>query len=51
MIGNSNEEDNFITFHKLFLTNTQVLRLRKAFVNGWSANIRLSKTELSKMIQ
>ena len=34
MIGNTNGEANFITSHKLFLTNTQVLRLRKAFANG-----------------
>ena len=36
--------NNFL--HKLFLTNTQVLRLRKAFANGFSANIKLSKIQL-----
>ena len=30
--------------HKLLLTNTQVLRLRKAFAINSSANIKLSKT-------
>ena len=37
--------------HKLLLTNRQVSNLRKAFSNRLSANIKLSKTQLSKMIQ
>ena len=37
--------------HKLLLTNRQVLKLRKAFANHSSADIKLSKTQLSKMIQ
>ena len=37
--------------HKLLLTNRQVLNLRKAFANHLSADIKLSKTQLSKMIQ
>ena len=49
MIGNSNDETNFS--HKLLLTNTQVATLRKAFANHTSTNIKLSKTQLSKMIQ
>ena len=49
MIGNSNEEANFQ--HKLLLTNTQVLRLHKAFANNSSANIKLSKTQLHKIRQ
>ena len=40
----SNDENNFP--HKLILTNTQVSKLCKAFVNGSSANIKLSKTQL-----
>ena len=32
--------------HKLLLTNTQVSKLRKAFANNSSANIKLSKNEL-----
>ena len=47
MIGDN--EANFP--HQLLLTNTQVLNLRKAFANNSSANIKLSKTQLSKMIQ
>ena len=43
-IDNSNYETNFL--HKLLLTNTQFLRLCKAFVNGSSANIKLP--QLSK---
>ena len=49
MIGNSDDETNFP--HKLFLTNTQVANLRKACAKNTSTNIKLSKTQLSKMIQ
>ena len=49
LIGNSDNKINFP--HELFITNTQVANLRKAFVNNSSADIKLSKTELSKMIQ
>ena len=37
--------------HKLSLTNSQVSNLRKAFANNLSTDIKLSKTQLSKMIQ
>ena len=47
MIGDN--ETNFS--HKLLLTNRQVSNLRKAFANHLSADIKLSKTKLSKMIQ
>ena len=47
MIGDN--ESNFP--HKLLLTNRQVANLRKAFANHSSADIKLSKTQLSKMIQ
>ena len=47
MIGDN--EANFP--HKLLLTNRQVANLRKAFANYLSADIKLSKTQLSKMIQ
>ena len=44
--------DNETNFpHKLLLTNRQVSNLRKAFANYSSADIKLSKTQLSKMIQ
>ena len=46
-IGNSYDETNFL--HKLYLTNIQVSRLRKAFPNNSSANIKLSKTKLNKI--
>ena len=49
VVGDSNDENNFP--HKLLLTNTQVLRLRKAFANNTSANIKLSKTLLHKIGQ
>ena len=41
-VGDSSDENNFS--HKLLLTNTQVSRLRKAFANKFSTNIKLSKT-------
>ena len=37
--------------HKLLLTNKQVTNLRKAFANKSSTDIKLSKTQLSKMVQ
>ena len=46
-IGNSYDGTNFL--HKLYLTNIQVSRLRKAFPNNSSANIKLSKTKLNKI--
>ena len=49
LIGNSNDETNIP--HKLFLTNTQASKTRKAFESGSSANTKFSKTYLSKMIQ
>ena len=49
VVGDSNDENNFL--HKLLLTNTQVSRLWKAFANGSSANIKLSKTKLHKIGQ
>ena len=49
MIGNSDDETNFP--HKILLTNRQVASLRKAFANYLSTDIKLSKTQLSNMIQ
>ena len=46
---NSDNETNFP--HKLLLTNRQVTNLRKAFANYLSTDIKLSKAQLSKMIQ
>ena len=44
--------DNDVDFpHQLLLTDRKVSNLRKAFANNSSANIMLSKTQLSKMIQ
>ena len=45
-----NSNDETIYPHKLLLTETQVPRLREAFANDLSANIKFSKTDLSKMI-
>ena len=49
LMGNSNDETDFP--HKLLITDTHVSKIRKAFANGSSANIKFSKTQLSKMIQ
>ena len=49
MIGNSDDETNFP--QTLLLTNRQVANLRKAFANYTSTDVKLSKTQLSKMIQ
>ena len=49
MVGNSNDDTNFP--HELLLTNRQVANIRKAFANHSSTDIKLSKTQLSKMIQ
>ena len=45
----SDDETNFS--HSLLLNNRQVSNLRKAFANHSSADIKLLKTPLSKMIQ
>ena len=47
MIGD--DETNFP--HKLLLTKRQVASIRKAFANKSSTDIKLSKTQISKMIQ
>ena len=49
MVGNSNDNTNFP--HELLLTNRQVENIRKAFANHLSTDIKLPKTQLSKMIQ
>ena len=49
VVGNSNNNTNFP--HELLLTNMQVANIRKAFANHSSTDIKLSKTQLSKMRQ
>ena len=49
MIGDSNDKANFL--HESLLTGRQVSSIRKAFANNSSANVKFSKTQLSKMIQ
>ena len=49
MIGSSNDESNFP--QKLLLTNTQVSKICKNFANDSSVNMKVSKTQLSKMMQ
>ena len=48
VLADSNENN---ILHKLLSTNTQVSRFRKAFENGASANIKLSKIQLHKIRQ
>ena len=45
IVGGYNDEN------KLLLTNTQVLKLPKAFSNNFSATIKLSKPQLHKIGQ
>ena len=47
IIGNN--ENNFPP--RLLLTDRQVLNICKSFANNSSANMKLSQTQLSKMIQ
>ena len=49
MIGNSNDKTNFP--HELLLTKKQVANLRKAFSCNSPTDIKLSKTQLSKIMQ
>ena len=49
MTGDSNDETNFPV--KLMLTDRQVSNIRKDFADHSSIDIKLSKTQLSKMIQ
>ena len=47
VVGDSNDENKFP--HKLFLANTQVSKLRKAFTNNSPPNVKLLKTQLHKI--
>ena len=49
MIGNPENKTNFP--RKFLVTNRQVANFRKAFGNKSSSGIKLSKTQLSKLIQ
>ena len=49
MIGDSN--DKAIFPHGLLLTDRQISSIHKAFSNNSSANIKFSKTQLSKIIK
>ena len=48
-IGDFDDESNFTL--KLLWTNRQVANLHRSFSNHLSTDIKLSKTQLSKMIQ
>ena len=49
LIGNSNDEITFL--HKLLLTDPHISKIRTAFANISSANIKFSKIPLSKIVQ
>ena len=49
MVSNSNDNTNFP--HELLLTNRRVANICKAFANHSSIDNKLSKSQLSKMIQ
>ena len=46
MVGDSDDKTNFP--HELLVTDRQVSSIRKAFSNNPSADIKFSKTQLSK---
>ena len=48
IIGNSDDKTNFS--HELLLTNKEVANLYKSFANNSSTDIKLSKTQLPKMV-
>ena len=47
MIGNSHDETNFT--HHLLLTKRQVANICKEIANHTSTDVKLSKTQLTKM--
>ena len=49
VIGDSSEENNFL--HDLSLTDRKVPHFRKTFAKNSSANIKLSKCQLSMIVQ
>lgn len=49
IMADSNYECNFT--HKFLLTDRQILRLCKDFKNNLSANVRLSKNQIAKIVQ
>ena len=49
IIGNADDNTNFS--HELLLTNTQIANFCKAFAKHTSEDIKLSRTQFSKMIQ
>ena len=49
LMGFSDDENNFP--HKLLLTDIQISIICKAFANASSANINISKIQLSNMMQ
>ena len=49
IVGNSIDKINFS--HELLSTNRQVANLLKAFANNSSIDIKLSRTQLFKLIQ
>ena len=49
MISDSDDKINFL--HELLLTNRQVANLRKAFSNNLLTHIKLSKSQIFKIIQ
>ena len=49
MFGNSGDNTDFP--HEILLSNRQVENIYKAFANHLSTDIKLTKTQLSKMIQ
>ena len=49
-LNKKNFEDEELP-HELFLTTRQTTKIRNAFANNMSTDIKLSKTQISKIIQ
>ena len=49
-VNKKNFEDEELP-HELFLTTRQTTKIKNAFANNMSTNIKLSKTQISKIIQ
>ena len=48
---NKKKFEDEVLLHELFLTTRQTTKIRNVFANNMSTNIKLSKTQISKIIQ
>ena len=48
---NKKKFEDEVLLHELFLTTRQTTKIRNVFANNMSTNIKLSKAQISKIIQ